>query len=148
MAVTREGPRGPVVRRQPVRDHGATNAFGDGVGGQRDGTDTLQFLLRGGARRHHRGDEQRADVLDVDARIDLERLFVELTVEELVEADTTTQLSGNRRARRRAQQHVGGEQRLRRVGGLVGDATEDARLPGDACKSTTGQHQSARRHGN
>ena len=82
------------------------------------------------------------DVVDVDAGVDLVGRLGDLAGEQLVEGGAAAELRGHRRSRRGAQQHVGGQQRRRRVGRLVGDAAQDAGLPGDAGQSTAGEHQS------
>ena len=148
IAVIRSTRSRPVVRGQPVHDHLAADRFGDGVGGQRDRADALQLLRFGGAGVRHRADEELGDVVDVDDRNRARR---------------TARRSGGRTVRRAScrcrvcaatvdpaevpSSTSAASRRLRRVGRLVGDAAQDAGLPGDARQSAAREHQSTLRHG-
>ena len=99
------------------------------------------FCVRRGVGVGERVQKQRGDVVDVDAGVDLLGCASDLTLVQLVEAQATAELGGDRRTGRCAEQHVGIQQRARRFRRFVFDTPQNADFPGDSRQSPAGQHQ-------
>ncbi len=65
----------------------------------------------------------------------------DLALVQLVETQPATELGGDRRPGRRADDHVGTQQRVRRLRRLVFDSPQNAGFPGDSRQATACQHQ-------
>ena len=133
----------PLMRRQSPGDHLTSHRLGHRGCRQCGLANPLQLLSGRRVGLGHGGHEQVGDVVDVDAGIDLRRRGGHLPVKQRVQADSAAQLGGHGRAGRRAQQHVGIQQCLRRVHRFVGYASQNADLPSDARKPSTGENQCA-----
>ena len=114
---------------------------GERLGCQRDGPDPLPLLGHRAVRVRDGLQEKLDDGVDAIARIDFGGAFLDLAFEQVLEAAATADLRRDRRTGRGAHQHVGIQQRPSRGRRLVGDAAQNACLPGDSRYSPATEHQ-------
>ncbi len=124
-----------------MRDHLAPDRLGHGLRGQRHRADALPTLSERGLRVRHRGQEKLGNAVDRDTRVDFGGCFVDLPREQLRQTQSTAELCGHRRSGRCAKQHVGFQQCPRGSGRLIGDAEQNAGLPGDSGYTAAAEHQ-------
>ncbi len=137
----------PVVRRQALSNHPASDGLGKRFGRQRHGPDPLHLLSgpvqRVVVRLAQGGQKNFDDVVEVDAGIDLGRRLGDLPIEQHLGRAAAADLRGDRGTGRGPHQHVGIQQQPGRGRRLVGDAAQNPCLPGDSGYPAAGQHERA-----